>query len=104
MGNGDTGFLQITGDLFALALMLAFMIFGISAIPALIRELIFYNSNNWDLSKDSQRPMAFQASFVKKFEKMSVGQIKLRALVTRIVMGAMPTIIIVGSFIRYLYR
>ena len=102
MGNGYSGFHEIIGGLFAFALMFAFMIIGISAIPALVRELIFYNSNSWDLSKDSQRPIAFQASFVKKFKKMSVGQIKLRALVTRIFMGAMPTIMIVQSFIRLL--
>ena len=80
------------GNIFAIVVLLSVVTFGFSAIPSLIRELVFYSLNRWNLNKDSKKPVAFQAAFMDKFEGMPVGKIKLRILVSRVGIGAVPII------------
>jgi|GEM_PF-3678227 len=74
----------------AIAIFGSFIIYNLLALPKLIRELIFYSKNNWNLQAESSHRIPFQDRFRQQYPKASIGYIKIRVLMMQCLMGLAP--------------
>jgi hypothetical protein len=70
----------------AILVIILFLIIGLSAFPAIYRELIFYNQNHWNMKADSGSKIFAQDDYQRRLFFLPLGIIKLLYHASRIVM------------------
>ena len=68
----------------------SFILYNLLALPKLIRELIFYSRNGWNLKIESPQQIPLQDGFRGRFAFLPIGFVKLKVLFLQTIMGIVP--------------
>ena len=85
-------------NIVAVAILGGFMLFNLAALPKLIKELVFYSNCGWDLRQESPQKIILQDGFAQRFRYLPIGLIKIRVLVTQLIMGLLPLLMVWHHF------